>query len=83
MLMHHLLMRSAERTPDKTAFTWVDRKQSATYAQSVAAMHHMAGALSSLGVKKGDRVTVFAHNGMDYLWRMAHRSDCRAGECEV
>jgi long-chain acyl-CoA synthetase len=70
MLMHHLLMRSAERTPDKTAFTWVDRKQSATYAQSVAAMHHMAGALSSLGVKKGDRVTVFAHNGMDYLWAM-------------
>jgi long-chain acyl-CoA synthetase len=30
----------------------------------------MAGALASLGVGKGDRVTIFAHNGMDYLLAM-------------
>ena len=70
MLMHRLLMQGAERTPDKAVFTWVDRGLTSTYEQSVAAMEHMAGALTSLGVSKGDRVTVFAHNGMDYLYAM-------------
>jgi len=38
-----------------------------TYEQAVLAMERMAGALASLGVGKGDRVSIFAHNGMDYL----------------
>ena len=39
-------------------------------------MDRMAGALHALGVRKGDRVGVFAHNGLDYLlalfgaWRL-------------
>jgi acyl-coenzyme A synthetase/AMP-(fatty) acid ligase len=33
-------------------------------------MEKMAGALWSLGVAKGDRVTIFAHNGLDYLVAM-------------
>ena len=33
-------------------------------------MERFAGALHHLGVMKGDRVTVFAHNGMDYLMAM-------------
>jgi acyl-CoA synthetase (AMP-forming)/AMP-acid ligase II len=33
-------------------------------------MEHMAGALASLGLAKGERVTLFAHNGMDYLLAM-------------
>ena len=33
-------------------------------------MERMAGALASLGVAKGDRVTIFAHNGLDYLVAM-------------
>jgi long-chain acyl-CoA synthetase len=70
MLMHHLLLRSAERTPDKTAFVWVDRGMAHSYAQAVANTNDMAGLLTHLGVKKGDRVTVFAHNGMDYLYAM-------------
>ncbi len=41
-----------------------------TYAEGVALMDRMAGALASLGVVKGDRVTVVAHNGMDYLAAM-------------
>jgi len=67
MLMHQLLMDGAERTPDKLALHWVDRNVALTYSQAVAGMEHMAGALASLGLDKGERVTIFAHNGMDYL----------------
>lgn len=67
MLMHQLLMDGAARAPEKTAFGWVDRSQTLSYEQSVAAMERFAGALHHLGVRPGDRVTIFAHNGMDYL----------------
>ena len=70
MLMYGLLLTGAQRHPDKTAFHWVDRKRSLTYAQAALQMDHMAGALHSLGVGRGDRVTVFAHNGLDYLTTM-------------
>jgi long-chain acyl-CoA synthetase len=70
MLMHQLLIDGAERTPDKLALHWVDRDVMLTYAQAVAGMQHIAGALASLGIRKGDRVTIFAHNGMDYLLAM-------------
>ncbi len=67
MLMHQLLTDGAAREPDKVAFRWVDRNKTLTYAQSVEATEHFAGALHHLGVRAGDRVTIFAHNGMDYL----------------
>jgi acyl-coenzyme A synthetase/AMP-(fatty) acid ligase len=67
MLMHQLLLDGAERRPDKLAFRWVDRDQSLTYAQAVVVMERMAGALHALGARKGDRVGVFAHNGLDYV----------------
>src|SRR3984893_14718072 len=67
MLMHQLLIDGAERTPDRLALHWVDRDVALTYEQAVLAMESMAGALASLGVRKGERVGVFAHNGMDYL----------------
>ena len=70
MLMHQLLLDGAERHPDKLAFRWVDRDRSVTYAQAVAGMDNMAGLLAHLGVTRGDRVTVFAHNGLDYLLAM-------------
>jgi len=67
MLIHRLLTDGAARAPDKIAFRWVDRNETLTYAQSVEATEHFAGALHHLGVRPGDRVTIFAHNGMDYL----------------
>ena len=67
MLMHQVLVDGALRTPDRLALHWVDRDVALTYEQAAAGMLHMAGALASLGVGKGDRVTIFAHNGMDYL----------------
>jgi acyl-coenzyme A synthetase/AMP-(fatty) acid ligase len=70
MLMHQLLLRGAERRPEKTAFTWVDRQRSLSYSEAAIAMERMAGVLAHLGVGKGDRVTVIAHNGLDYLTTM-------------
>ncbi|WP_375462905.1 class I adenylate-forming enzyme family protein [uncultured Methylobacterium sp.] len=70
MLMHRLVTLGAERHPDRPAFHWVDRDRGLTYAGAVDAMERMAGALHDLGVRKGDRVTVFAHNGLDYVVAM-------------
>lgn len=70
MLMHQLLLDAAMRDGDKLAFRWVDRDKTLTRAQAVAQMERMAGALHELGVRKGDRVGVFAHNGMDYVLAM-------------
>lgn len=70
MLMHQLLYDGARRYPDKIAFRWVDRDLALNYSDAVTAMEACAGALHSLGVRKGDRVTIFAHNGMDYLLGM-------------
>ena len=70
MLIHGLVLAGAERHPDRIAFRWVDRDRTLTYAEAAEAMQRMAGALDSLGVQKGDRVTVVAHNGLDYLTAM-------------
>jgi acyl-coenzyme A synthetase/AMP-(fatty) acid ligase len=70
MLMHQLLTEGALRHPDRCAFVWVDRGKRLSYAQAAEQMERMAGVLGHLGVQKGDRVTVFAHNGMDYLLAM-------------
>jgi acyl-CoA synthetase (AMP-forming)/AMP-acid ligase II len=70
MLMHQLLIDNAERQPGRVAFRWVDRNRTLTNAEAVTAMEQLGGALSHLGVRKGDRVTIFAHNGMDYLISM-------------
>ncbi len=70
MLMHQVLIDGATRRPDKLALHWVDRDVALTYEQAVVGMEHMAGALGSLGIGKGERVTIFAHNGMDYLLAM-------------
>ena len=65
--MHQLLLDGAIRQPGKTALGWVDRDASLTFAEAVSAMERFAGALQHLGVRKGDRVSILAHNGMDYL----------------
>lgn len=70
MRFHDLLLDGARRHPDRPALVWVERDRTLTYGRAVAEMERMAGALASLGVGPGDRVGVFAHNGMDYLMAM-------------
>ncbi len=70
MLMHGLLLDGAERHPERDCFHWVDRDRGQSYAEAAEAMGHMAGLLHEMGVRPGDRVTIFAHNGLDYLTAM-------------
>jgi len=70
MLMHGLLIDSAERRPDAEAFHWIDRSRAESYADAVASMRRTAAALHHLGVRPGDRVSIIAHNGLDYLHAM-------------
>lgn len=70
MLLHQLLSDGAARQPEKAAIRWVDRDRTLTYAEAAEAVETFAGALHGLGVRAGDRVTIFAHNGMDYVLGM-------------
>ena len=70
MLLHQPLYDWANRHPNKPAFHWVERDKTLTYAEAVEEVEALAGALHSLGAAKGDRITIFAHNGMDYLLSM-------------
>ena len=70
MLFQDLLYKGAHRVPDKVALRWVERDRTLTFAQAVAEMERVAGALAGLGVRRGDRVGIFAHNGMDYVMAM-------------
>ena len=70
MKFHQLLIDGASRRPNQTALHWIDRDRRLTYAEAATGMERVAGALASLGVKKGDRVGIFAHNGNDYVLAM-------------
>lgn len=65
-----VLRRTAWRLPEQSFITWTDRGRSITYAHGVALAEKVAGALAELGVVKGDRVGIFAHNGLDYVLAM-------------
>lgn len=70
MLFQDLLYKGAHRIPDRLALRWIERDRRLTYAQAVIEMERVAGVLAALGVKRGDRVGIFAHNGMDYVMAM-------------
>lgn len=65
-----MLRRAAWRLPDHEFIYWSDRARSITYAQGEQLSVKAAGALAALGVVKGDRVGIFAHNGLDYVVAM-------------
>ena len=70
MTLNDMLRRAAWRLPDHPFIYWSDRKRSITYAQGEMLSDRVAGGLASLGVTKGDRVGIFAHNGLDYVVAM-------------
>jgi acyl-coenzyme A synthetase/AMP-(fatty) acid ligase len=67
MGIQHNLLEAAERRPNHVAWSWVERGRSLAYGAAVEQVDRMAGALGDLGVRRGDRVGVFAHSGLDYV----------------
>lgn len=70
MTFNDMLRRTAWRLPDHTFLYWSDKDRSLTYAEGEELSDRVAGALAALGVEKGDRVGIFAHNGLDYVMTM-------------
>ncbi len=70
LTFNDMLRRTAWRLPNHPFLYWSDRNRSITYAQGEQISDAVAGALAELGVQKGDRVGIFAHNGLDYVMAM-------------
>jgi amino acid adenylation domain-containing protein len=62
-LLHDLLMHTAQRLPDKEALTC--KQERITYREMDARSNALAHALVERGVKRGDRVIVFADNTVE------------------
>ena len=64
-LLHDFLERTARRVPDKIAL--VTTGQRFTYAQIESDAARLARALRARGVARGDRVAIFADNGVEVV----------------
>jgi long-chain acyl-CoA synthetase len=64
-LLHHHLLATAERLPEKAALVCEGQRHS--YRQLEAASRDQAAALHALGVRPGDRVLLFLDGGFDML----------------
>lgn len=62
-LLPQIIEQSAQRTPDKAAFTFKD--QAITYAALADRVNQLANTLIDLGVQRGDRVGIYMHKQLD------------------
>ncbi len=67
---NELLYRGAQRWTDRRFLYWVDKQRTLTFGEAYTLAAKTAGALAALGVGRGDRVGIFAHNGLDYIMAM-------------
>ena len=70
-----ILPETAARLPDKTALIFGDK--TFTYRQLERLTNQTANGLQALGVKKGDRVTLFAQNSAE--WVLSYIGIAKAG----
>ena len=63
MLLHHLFETTVARVPDKVAMVTGAKRH--TYGELGPLAARLAASLQRLGVKRGDRVIVFADNGVE------------------
>ncbi|HYV96157.1 MAG TPA: class I adenylate-forming enzyme family protein [Gemmatimonadaceae bacterium] len=63
MLLHQLFEHTARRTPHKLALVFEGRR--CTYGELDRMASHLARALQSRGVRRGDRVTLFLDNTVE------------------
>ena len=64
-MLQDALYQITERFPENYAFD--DLKQKITFSRFVKDIESLAGALQSIGVKKGDRLAILSHNCPDYI----------------
>lgn len=62
-----LLSKRAYLTPEREALTELDTGRRYTYAELDARANRLANWMRDLGVEKGDRVSILAHNSMAYI----------------
>lgn len=62
-LLHEYLERSAQRSPDKTALVFKERRLS--WREIDQAADRLANALAALGVLRGDRVAIYLDNSVE------------------
>jgi acyl-CoA synthetase (AMP-forming)/AMP-acid ligase II len=63
--LHSQLLRIADKHADRIAVH--GNGEAVSFGQLASRVQHLAGALESLGLKKGDRVSLLAQNRLDYL----------------
>jgi len=63
--LHAVLEKTAKEHPGKAAIAYFERKS--TYRELDSLSNQFAGALSALGVKKGDRIAIFLPNIPQFL----------------
>lgn len=64
-LLHERLLYIADKHADRIAVH--GNGEAVSFGQFASRVQHLAGALESLGLKKGDRVSLLAQNRTDYL----------------
>jgi fatty-acyl-CoA synthase len=62
-----LLTNRARLTPDREAMLMLPAGRRYTYAELNARANRLANWMRSLGVEKGDRVSILAHNGIEFI----------------
>ena len=62
-----LLTNRARLTPDREAMLMLPGGGRYTYAELNARANRLANWMRALGVEKGDRVSILAHNGIEYI----------------
>jgi long-chain acyl-CoA synthetase len=73
--LHKILENTAKEHPEKAAIAYFERE--ITYAELDSLSNQFAGALAALGVKKGDRVSIFLPNIPQFL--IAYYGALKAG----
>ena len=67
IVLGEVLYNTAANYPDKLAVIDASRKTSCTYGELNTRVNRLANALTTSGVRKGDRVAIVQHNCLEYI----------------
>jgi len=67
MTLGEILLNNARHNPDKSAVICKSTNTNCTYGKLNARVNQLAHALSTVGVRKGDRLAIIQHNCLQYI----------------